>query len=169
MNHKGFTLLETLLAVVILSSAILLLANSWSGSFLRVRKTQRSFEIAELLERKMVEVESKYRGKSLEEIPEEEGPETFGEGFEKYKWKIKSKKLEIPDISSSMTAKEGGANQFMMTVVKQLTEGLSKSIKEVTVSVILEDPAFKKPLEYSVTTYFVDHDKEIQMGVPQGQ
>ncbi len=165
---RGFTLLETLIAVVILSTALMLLANTWSSSGIRVRKTQIQFEIAALLERKMTDLEIEYRGKSLDEIKEETSPEPIGDEFPQYKWKMKSKKLEFPDLSASMAAKEGGTNAFMSTVVKQLTESLSKSIKEVTVTIILESKG-RKPQEFSVTSYFMDYDKDIQMGVPTGQ
>ena len=164
-HQQGFTLLETMLAVVILSSALMLLANSWGGAHLRVRKTQRQFEVAALLEKKMTDVEIEYRGKSIDEIPEEKSEEEIGEEFPQYKWKLSSKKLELPDISSTLSAKSGGADQFMMQVVKQLSEGLSKAVKEVTVTVIYQDKN-EKPLEYSVTTYFVDYDKEIPLGAP---
>jgi len=161
----GFTLLETMLAVVILSSALLLLTNSWGGSYLRIRKTQRQFEVAALLERKMTDVELEYRGKSLDEIQDERGPEDIGEEYPQYQWKMTSKKLELPDISATLSAQEGGADAFMIMVVKQLSEGLSKAVKEVTVTIILTEDK-QKPLEYSVTTYFVDFDKELQMGMP---
>jgi general secretion pathway protein I len=156
-----------LLAVVILASALLLLTNSWNSSYLRLRKTQNQFEVAALLERKMTEIEIEYRGKSVDEI-EEEKEGDFGKDYPQYAWKMTSKKLEIPDISSTMAAQDGGANQFLMSVVKQLTDGLSKAIKEVTVTVI-NNNAKPKPIEYSVTTYFVDYNKELQFGVPTGQ
>lgn len=156
-----------MLAVVILASALLLLTNSWSASFLRVRKTQQQFEIAALLERKMTDIEIEYRGKSLDEIPDEKGDD-FGKDYPQYAWKMTSKPLEIPDISATLASKDGGVDQFTVTIVKQLTEGLSKAIKEVTVTVILKN-AKPKPLEYSVTTYFVDYDKDLPLGVPTGQ
>jgi general secretion pathway protein I len=162
---QGFTLLETLLAVVILSSALLLLTNSWGSSYMRIRKTQRQFEVAALLERKMTDVELEYRGKSLDEIQEERGPEEIGEEYPQYQWKMTSRKLELPDISSTLASKEGGADAFTMGLVKQLSEGLSKAVKEVTVTIIYTEGK-QKPLEYSVTTYFVDFDKELQMGMP---
>jgi len=166
--NKGFTLLETLLAVVILSTALLLLTNSWAGSYLRIRKTQRQFEVAALLERKMTDIEIEYRGKSIDEIPDEKSEEEIGEEYPQYRWKMTSKKLELPDISSTMAAQEGGANAFMVGIVKQLSEGLSKAIKEVTVTLIYKEDK-QKPLQYSVTTYFVDFDKELPMGMPTGQ
>lgn len=165
-NQKsGFTLIETLLAMVILSSALLLLTSSWSGATLRVKKTQQRFEVAALLERKMSEIELEYRGKSLDEIPEEKS-EDFGSEYPQYSWKMASKKLEIPDISSTLSSKDGGADEFLMSLIKQLTEGLSKAIKEVTVTVIFNNG--KKPQEYSVTTYFVDYDREFALGIPGG-
>ncbi len=167
-SNTGFTLIETLLAMVILSSALLLLTNSWSSSFLRVRKTQQQFEVATLLERKMTEVEIEFKGKSLDEIPEEKS-DNFGDKYPQYSWKLNSKKLEIPDLSSLLGGDDsGGSNQkMMMSLVKQMSETLSKAIKEVTVTVIFK-PAKGKPLEYSVTQYFVDYDKEINFGMPTG-
>ncbi len=167
MNRRsGFTLLETLLAVVILATALIILANSWSAAFLKIRKTQQQFEVASLLERKVTELEIEYRGKPLEEIQDDRNGD-FGSDFPQYKWKMTSRKLEIPDVSSAMTAKSGGADAMTISLVKQLTEGLSKAVKEVTVTVVLV--AKPKPLEYSITTYFMDFDKEMPMGMPTGQ
>ena len=167
-TSRGFTLVETLLAMVILSSALLLLTSSWNGSFLRIRKTQQAFEVAALLERKMTELEIEYRNKNIDEIPEEANDD-FGAEAPGYSWKMSSKKLEIPDVSSTMTAKDGGADEFTMSIVKQLTEAMSKSIKEVTVTIVYAPPKAKKPLEYSATTYFIDYDKDINLGMPGGQ
>jgi len=166
LNKRGFTLVETLFAVVILSTALLLLSNSWSSSSLRVRKTQQQFEAAALLERKMTEIELEYRGKSIDEIPDDKN-DNFGDDYPQYSWKMESHKLEIPDVSATLASQSGGVDQFTLTVIKQLTDGLSKAIKEVTVTVILAVPK-GKPLEYSVTTYFVDFDKNIGLGMPGG-
>ena len=165
-SAHGFTLLETVIAMVIMAGSILLLANSWSGAYMRVRKTQTNFEIATMLERKMNDVELEYRGKALDEIPESKDGD-FGSDYPQYSWKLASKKLEFPDISGSLTARAGGADQMLMSVIKQLTDILGKSIKEVTVSVIYK-PEGRKPTENSVTTYFLDYDKDISLGLPTG-
>lgn len=157
----GFTLLETLLAMVILSTGILLLTNSWSGSFARIRKTQLTNEISALLERKMVEIEAEYAGKPLESIPEERA-EDFSEDFAQYAWRMESKELEIPDLSASLTSREGGANEMLITVIRQLSEHMSKSVKEVKVVIIYKGG--QKPLEYSATTYFVNYDRPLAIG-----
>lgn len=160
MRKNGFTLVETVIAMVILSSGLLLLANSWSGSFMRVKKTQTATEVAALLERKMVEIEMEFQGKPLESIPEEKADD-FGSEYPQYSWKMTAKEFVVPDISATLTAQSGGANELALTMMKTLTDHLSKSIKEVKVTVVYK--AGKKPLEYSATQYFVDYDKQLPM------
>lgn len=164
-SSQGFTLLETVIAMVIMAGALVLLSNSWGGSFMRIRKTQQTFEVAAMLERKMNDIELEYRGKSLDEIPDEKDGD-FGSEYPQYAWKLKARKLEFPDISSALTAQEGGAGAMLMSMVKQLSEYIGQSVKEVTVTVVLTNN--KKPLEFSVTTYFVDYDKEMNFGMPGG-
>jgi len=167
-NPQGFTLLETVIAIVILAGSLILLSNSWGAAFMRIRKTQMNFEIAAMLERKMNEIDLQYRGKPLEEIEESKEGDFGSEGnLGQYTWKMSSKKLELPDIAATLTARSGGADQMLMSVIKQMTDALSKAVKEVTVTVIRKDKN-QKPVEASVTTYFVDYDKDIQVGMPSG-
>ncbi|MBX2989278.1 MAG: type II secretion system protein [Bdellovibrionaceae bacterium] len=160
-RRRGFTLLEILLAMVILASGVVLLANSWSGSFMRIRKTQTNTEVAALLERKMTEIDLKYRGKPLESI-EEEVSDDFGSDYPDYRWEMKSKEFELPDLSTGLTSQEGGASEMLITVMKTMSEHLKKTIKEVKVSVFHKTKGGKE-LEYSVTTFFVDYNKELPL------
>lgn len=154
-----------MLAVVILASALLLLTNSWNSAFLRVRKTQNQFEVAALLERKMTEIEIQYRGKPISEIREEDSGD-FGSEYPQYGWRMESQNLELPDMGAILSAGEG-QDEMMAGILKQVFEGLAKAIKEVTVIVIRKD-AKPNPLEYSVTTYFIEYDKDVQIGMPGG-
>jgi general secretion pathway protein I len=162
-SQTGFTLLETILALIIMATSILLLANSWGASFQKLKKAQSSFQMSALIERKMAELDTKFRDRPLEEIPDSDGGDFDEESG--YTWKMISKKLEFPDFSSSLTAQEGGADQMLMMVVKQLTDTLSKSVKEVKVTVAYQPENAPKALEQSVTTYFVDYGKA-GSGVP---
>ncbi len=162
-KQKGFTLIETIMAMVIMSTGILLLVNTWGGSFVRLERTQKAFEIAALLERKMIDFEIKYRGKNTDSIPESEDGDF--EGYPDYTWKMTSKKLEFPDIGAALFAGQGGTDNITEMIVKQLTETLSKSIKEVTINITYSRPK-KKELNYSITTYFVDYDKSGGVGLP---
>jgi general secretion pathway protein I len=156
-RQHGFTLLETILALIIMATSILLLANSWGSSFQKLKKAQSSFQMSALIERKMAELDTKYRDRPLEEIPDSDGGEFDEESG--YSWKMISKKLEFPDFSSSLVAQQGGADQNLIMVVKQLTETLSKSVKEVKVTVSYKPENAPKALEQSITTYYVDYSK----------
>jgi general secretion pathway protein I len=163
---KGFTLLETLLAVVILSTGILLLTSSWSGSYGRIRKTKLNQEVAALLERKMAEIDLKYRGKALEQIPEEDADD-FGSEYPQYKWKFTSRDFQPPNLNNLFAAQQdGGMKEQMTMIVGKLTDHLSKTIKEVKLSVIYTGG--KKPVEYSIVTYFVDYNKPLSIGGSTG-
>jgi general secretion pathway protein I len=167
MKQKGFTLVETLLAMVILASAMVLLTTSWGGSYARIRKTQLKTEVIALLERKMVEIDTEYKGKPLDSIPEEK-EDDFGSDYPQYRWKLKSKEFEFPDLGPMLTAKADGANQMLLMIMKQLSEHLKKTVKEVKVSVLYKPPKGDE-LEYSITTYYVDYDKQISLpGMPGG-
>lgn len=163
-NNTGFTLLEVLIAMMILAAGVLLLSQSWSSSYNRIRKTQKNVEVAALLERKLAETDMKYRGKSIDSIPESEEDEF--EGFPDYSWKLESKKFEMPDLTAALIGRDGGVDQMMMNLMKQFSEHLSKSIKEVKVTIIYKYN--NKEFEYSATMLFVDFDKQLPLPAMPG-
>ncbi len=165
LKQSGFTLLEVLIALIILASGVMLLAQSWSSSYNRIRKTQKNVEIAALLERKLAEIDMKYRGKSIDSIPETEADEF--EGFPEYSWKLESKKFEMPDLTAILIGREGGVDQMMSQLMKQFSDHLSASIKEVKVTVVYK--VKEKEFEYSATLLFVDYDKQLPLpSIPGG-
>lgn len=164
-RNAGFTLLEVLIAMVILAAGVMLLAQSWSSSYNRIKKTQKNVEVAALLERKLAEIDMKYRGKATDSIPETDGDDF--EGFPEYSWKMESKKFEMPDLTAILIGKDGGADQMMTTLMKQFSEHLSNSIKEVKVTVTYKSNG--KEFVYSATMVFVDYDKQIPLpAIPGG-
>ncbi len=160
IKQSGFTLIEVVLAMMIMASGLFILVNSWAGTYNRLKKTQVQVQIAALLERKVTEIERKYKNKSLDSIPEEEADD-FGSEIPGYSWTMKSKKLEIPDMSAAMTSQDGGADETMIMIMKTFTEYLSKSIKEVQITIIYREK--KKPITAGVTIYIVDYDRPLPM------
>lgn len=131
---------------------------------MRVRKAQEAFEMSTLIERKMAELDVKYRSKPLDSIPANEEGEF--DDVENFTWTMESRKLEIPDMTALLIGQEGGADQMLISVIKQMTDAMSKSVKEMKLTVIYTKG--KKPIKHSVTTYFVDYDKDIALGAPGG-
>lgn len=160
INRKGFSLIEVVLALLVMASGLFILMNAWAGTYSRLQKTQVQVQIVALLERKVSELEREYKGKSLDSIPEEK-EDDFGSDVPNYSWKMKSRKLEIPDMTSSLVGREGGANTNLIAIMKLFTDHLSKSVKEVQVTVTYKHKNRKKPLSVDVTFYIVDYDRPL--------
>ncbi len=161
---NGFTLIETLIAMAILTGGIILMANSWGGNLLRMRKSKIVFEISTLIERKMVDIDNQYRD-NVSSIPEsDEGDfETDDKNLKKYRWKLESKQMVVPNLSDLLGTEEN--DQISVAMVKTLTKTLEKSIKEVKLTIIGDFG--KRELKQSIVTYFVDFDQRLEVqGLP---
>ncbi len=158
-TEKAFTLIEVILALMVMSAGLFILTNAWSGTYTRLQKTQIQVQLAALLERKVTELEREFKGKPLDSIPEEK-EDDFGSDILYYSWKMKSRKLEIPDLSASLTSKEGGANENLLRIMKIFTEHLSKSIKELKITVTYQKDK-GKPVTADVTIYLIDYDRPL--------
>lgn len=163
-SESGFTLLEVMIAVGILVGAILVVSNTWSGNFLRVRKANLYNNAAVLLEQKVIELKSKYREKSMGEIPETEAGD-FGTENKNYRWTFKSQVFKMPDLSSVLI-KEGQGDQNFLTMIKQTQDFISQAVKEATISVFVKTAG--REVEFSVTTYFVDFNQQFGGGGTPG-
>lgn len=161
-GYKGFTLLEVLISLAIISGGLMVIGQAWSGNFLRIRKANLYNNVSILLQKKMTEIEAKYKNKPLSEIPDNESGD-FGSDFKQYTWTIKSQDLQFPDLSSVLVSREQGADETMLTIIQQMQEYISKSIKEVKLTVKVKTPI--RSLEFSLTTYFVDYDQDFNAGI----
>ncbi len=97
-NRRGFTLLEIMIAMAILSISLLALYSSMGNSLRISGQAEASNEATQLARKKMTEIlmsleEDIARGAFPEE-KEENG--NFDKPFEKYKWSYIIKKVEIP-------------------------------------------------------------------------
>lgn len=156
----GFTLIEALIAMTILSGAMLLLSNAWGGAFRSIKKAKQQHEVALLLERKLAELDIEFRGKPLTEIPEER-EEDFGKEYPEARWKMSSKEFEFPDMSALLQTEDGQADEMNAMLIKKLSENFKKTVKEVKVTVMVKEG--KKTKEYSAVTYFVDYDQALSL------
>jgi len=159
MRKKGFTLIETLIAMMILAGALIVLGNSWSGSLNSIRKSRLVSTMSLLLQRKMTEMELKYKDRPTSEIPEEDEGD-FGEDYPEYTWKLESREITLPDMSSALTARDGGATEQEIMIVKKIQETIEKAVKEMRITVLYRRPGDseeKPPYKHSLTTYMVEY------------
>ena len=161
LGVRGFSLVEVMVAIVILSSVAVIVSMGLSGNLLRVRQSRLKHHVADLLERKAVEIETKHKGKSLDKVVDESGD--FGKEFKRYRWEFKVEKFEMPDLGPLLISRKEGAEDFLLTVIKQMTDFISKSVKEGTLAVFVKVNK-KKEAKYSITMYFVDFDQPLSLG-----
>jgi general secretion pathway protein I len=156
-KRSGFTLIEVIVALFILTGGIIVIASSWSGNFMRIRKTNMYNNVATLLERKMAELDAKYRDKPVTDIPDSEDGD-FENDYPNYRWSMKSRDLKLPDLTPLLVGQEGGADETLISLMKQLTEYLGQAIKEVKVTIYVKGTKDKE-VEFTATQYFVDYTK----------
>lgn len=165
-RQGGFTLVEVLVAMVIMIGGVIVIANAWSGNFSRVRSARINNVAATLLERKMTEIEFEFYDKSIDEVREEDAGD-FGAMYPGYSWEMKAKEFEMPDLSGALTSREGGADETLLMIMRTTAEFFKKSVKEVSVTVIYK-PRKGNPIRHTVTTFLVDYTKEMPLpGVGQ--
>jgi prepilin-type N-terminal cleavage/methylation domain-containing protein len=165
-SSRGFTLIEVLLATMVLAGALIALTSSWSGTIASFKKSEKIQIITSLLKSKSAELEIKYSKLGFTEIPESEDGD-FGKEFPDLTWKSEVKDLEFPDLTSMILTEKKSEDEMTLSMVKQMTDYFSKNIKEirVTVSWLVK----KKPANYSTTTYIVNYGGSMPAtgGIPQ--
>ena len=157
----GFTLIEVLIAMMILAGALVALSASWSGSVMAYRKGRQINVITRLLQRQATEMELRFKNESIATDREFEGD--FGKDYPNLSWKTEIKALEFPDLTPILMgdSESGGPDQLTLTVIRQMSTQLSQAIKEMKVSVLWKNK--DTVATYSITTYLISYN---QSGLP---
>lgn len=139
--QAGFTLLEILLALGILTISLLVISDFHNVGMVASRRSEE-LTIASMLARQQLHVVQLdlEKGMAKEEFPGDskttEG--TFDEPYEKYKWKAEIKKVEIP-VPPAGEGEDAEQNNAMLGVFKMVAEKIGKSAREVKVTVTWDD------------------------------
>ncbi len=171
-SQAGFTLMETVIAMMIMVGALIVIGNSWSGNLMRIEKARMNSNMALLLERKITEIDLEYRGKPLTEIKEDDSGEFEGP-YAGYRWEMRSREFEMPDLSGLIGGRSDGNtknNEIAALIAKTVSEYMKTAMKEVTVTVIYQSQkGKKKEIRQSISTYFMDYTKPLSIGgLPSG-
>jgi len=163
-NSKGFSLIEVLIALGIISSALMVLTSSWTSNFRRVRKAKIQTQVVYLLQKKMVEIETLYNDRP-QDLPTEDQKGDFGKDYKRYSFTWKSQEFKMPDLSAALTTQEGGTDELTLTVIDKMREYFEDAVKEVSVTVFYKRSPKAKPLKYTISRLFVDYSVDINLGI----
>jgi prepilin-type N-terminal cleavage/methylation domain-containing protein len=158
-KDQGFTLIEVLMAILLLATTSVILYQSWNGSMNAVRKGRVYSTVALLLQKKATEFEIDSKDKTADEIKDDAGD--FGSDYPDYKWEIKTKPFSIPALLPPDKNGEG-QSEMMTLIVKTLTEYFEKAVREIQITVIYKRG--DKIQKHSLSTIFIDFKKELPGG-----
>jgi len=171
IQNGGFTLLEVLIAMAILTVSLASIISVESGSINATDRAHQMNIVAMLAKNTMVNTEAKIEGKQFQEIPKEETGQ-FDAPYDRYSWKVMVKELKFPSLadlgnfnSNGQDNHSGmGTNQITDTISRLMTSYMSNAIREVTVSIFWNRPgdtdssstSTQKNPGYSVSMYWVN-------------
>ncbi len=161
-SSLGFTLVEVLISVTILATIAVIISSSWGGNVLRYKTSQIKIQAVELLQKKILEIESEYQGQ-MDTLPLEKQSGNFeGDTFKNYTWEWQAQEINLPDISALVDPE--GEDTVVVGVLENFRKYLNESIKEVQVVVNYKNGK-EKPYKFVVPIYLVNFDNQISLGV----
>lgn len=131
-RNKGFTLLEIMVAMAILSISLVALLSFQGNTMITSGRAEKITEATMLARMRMGEIELELdKGLKKGEFPEEKTEEgEFEEPFNNYKWKFSIKGVKLP---APVMGDEGSVENL---IGRQLTEEIAKTVREVKLEII---------------------------------
>lgn len=162
-KDSGFTLVEVLIAISILATIAVVISSSWGGNLIRFKTSQIKTEAVELLQKKIIEIESEYKNR-VNSLPKEKQSGTFEEDrYKKYKWEWEVQDIAIPDIAAMLDTEN--EDPMVISVLQSFRTYINQSIKEVKV-VLTYQNGKERPHIFTVPFYMVNFDNQFSMGIP---
>jgi general secretion pathway protein I len=182
--QAGFTLLEVMIAIGILAIGIGAILVAENNSLDVTLRAKRMGTVAMLAKNALIEAERLTEGKSFTEVnTDAEGK--FDAPYAEYSWTRKIKEITFPNLldpsqasggasgagaasgtststsASSGDTSSGAIDQNVEKVVKLATNYLSKSSREVTVTIKWKEKG--EDQKFSVSQYWVDLNHSFDM------
>ena len=156
----GFTLLEVLIAILIMAMAMGSIIAIQGGAIVATTRSKTMNIVAMLARNQMIEAELKIRGKTFEETKKEDGG-TFEAPYQDYRWRMEIKEIKFPQMGNLGTKDSKGVSQMQEMITKLTSSFLSKAIREMSVTVFWKNNS--KEQSYTVTTYWVNLNHEFSL------
>ena len=156
---KGFTLIEILIALVILSGFILSLGKMKAGNQKSLKKIEHYSKVTQLMESKISELEFEWRKKNFDNLPREAKGDFKEEKH--FSWSVATQPLSLPDPELFLKATGQKAEGMALQIAQVTEQFLSQAVLELKLTIHYKKGKLKSA--YSMTTYIVDHNKKIQL------
>ena len=154
ISSKGFSLIEVLASLLVLSGLMAVIVQLSYGNVRRVKKAQRLEKTAQLLEFKMQELEEQFKSRPSSFPEQAEG--SF-EQEEHYSWSYTVQPLSTLPPRILLSVAQIPDNELNLQMAGTLTEVLSEAVKELKLTVYHNrEKRGQKEFSYSLSAYFVN-------------
>lgn len=153
MKKQGFTLIEVLGSIFILSILIAVSSQVSYGNFKKAQKAKILETSTRLLQIKMSELEAEYKGDDIILLPNEERGEFEQE--QNYTWEYGTQKLQMPPGSILLSMQGLLPTKTNIQVIKIIKQVLSSTVIELKLTVTYTKG--KRSSNYSLVSYFINY------------
>ncbi|MFH1728397.1 MAG: prepilin-type N-terminal cleavage/methylation domain-containing protein [Pseudomonadota bacterium] len=171
--HRGFTLLEVMIAMSIMAIVMIAILNSQSVAIKLFGYSDSITKAAILAKLKMSKLELEYKGKFFGEIPESVSGDFEEEGYPDFKWEAKFESdNKLSKIGEIVAGGDKGENENVQMAAqmaglnpKIIAETLSKSIKRLSLTI-----KWERGLDigdYTIWTHYLDENLQAIPGLPE--
>lgn len=168
-NNKGFTLLEVLIAVSIMTIATVSILLSESNAINVSIKAKYLNTAVMLAKNMMVESEITFKGRAFSELPKEKEA-VFEAPFKDYKWKREIKEVKFPSLQAlgggegdkeSENSSSKGSEPSAALIMSNITKFINESFREITITIFWEING--KEYKYTITSYLLDEKNQFKI------
>jgi hypothetical protein len=150
-----------IIAMAIMTMALSSILAVESGALNASARAKQMNIVAMLVKNEMIQTEYYFEGKTFDEVDKDK-TQAFEAPYEEYKWRRVIKEVSFPTITpGSLNPNSDSTDQNADTMAKVISKFLSKSIREVDVSVIWQKSG--KDQNFTVATYWVDLNHAFDM------
>ena len=165
LKNNGFTLIEVMIALAIMTVAFTSILMVQSSSIDGVRKSREIGIATMLLKNYMIETEQEFEGRSFTQVSKEKSGKCH-EPHTDYICERVIKEVKFPQLSfgqspsSTQDPSQASSNQMVEKVSKLITKFFTQALREVTVTV---SKGPKDDNKVSLSTYWVNLNQEFSI------
>ena len=160
-NNKGFTLIEVLIAMTILTISVIVGLDAQNNIVSTSRRIEKMTQASLLAQQKLAETKLLMQ---QDKLPDEDKGD-FGESYPDYRWERKVVPTDLqwsimPTLIQLAESTEGEEKTALFTpLLKSVKERLDEAITEVAITIYWKEG--KGERKYTITTHKVNYNVSI--------
>ena len=183
-SQSGFTILEVLVAMALLSMSLVVLVNIGTNNLRTTIRAELTTHATFLARAKIIELEDQLREDGFRDNDVEDDGDFEEVGFPEFRWETLIEKVELPAnlLDGAEEGENGGdlddfdgdfddgfgagddpmgmlsgmMGGLMGTIIEPIRLGLEASVRRVVVRVLWDEPGREAPQELELVTFLTD-------------